>query len=149
MNLLPSLLCLSLCLTFTACGADPVKTPSTSGGTGTTTPHDDEHGERKPLGNLTIGAHTFAVIQSGTIEAGQQGNLDLEFPAGKPVPGTVRAWVGIESGVGSMKAKLGPEGDRGVHGHLAVPKPIPAGSMIWIEIEDGATTARGSIAWKP
>jgi hypothetical protein len=144
--ILPTLLCLPLI--FVACGGEPKSTTPT-GGTPAQKPMDNGHGEEKPLGDLTIGAHTFAVIQSGTIEAGKEGNLDLVFPVGKPVPGTVRAWIGVESGQGSMKAKLGKEGDRAVHGHVMVPKPIPDGSKIWIEIEENGATARGSIAWKP
>jgi hypothetical protein len=108
----------------------------------------DEHGEKKPLGNLTVGSHTFAVVQYGDIAAGKEAVLDLDFPAGAALPPTVRAWVGLESGAGSMKARLAREGDRTVHGHVQVPKPVPEASAIWIEIEDGQKTSRGSIAWK-
>ncbi len=151
MNLhLPSLLVILFLLA--SCGGETKTTITAGNGPTGTQPMDhadDAHGEQKPLGSLTIGTHTFAVIQSGAIEAGKEGYLDLEFPSGKSLPGIVRAWVGVESGMGSMKGKLGKEGDRTLHGHVLVPKPIPEGSKIWIEIEEGSTTARGSIAWKP
>lgn len=132
---------------FVACGD---KHPPAGPGTTTDGMTDDHgHGEAKPLGQLTVGAHTFQATQLGTVEAGKEGMFDLEFPAGKPVPGIVRAWIGIESGTGSMKAKLGKEGERGMHGHVAVPKPIPDGAKLWIEIEENGASQRGSIAWKP
>lgn len=124
----------------------PAGTPSGKPAGGTPTMGD--HGEEHPLGNLTIGAHTFELVQDGPIEAGHEGAIDLRFPAGKTLPGTVRAWVGIESAQGSMKAKLGKEGEHALHGHVEVPKPLPAGSRIWVEIEENGQTQRGSAAWK-
>jgi len=47
----------------------------------------------------------------------------------------VRAWIGVESGQGSMKGRLTKETERIVHGHIEVPDPIPASSKCWIEIE--------------
>ena len=148
MKTLPLLLTLSL---FAACTKEAPANPA-GGNTPAKTPADGpkmgDHGEEKPLGSLTIGAHTFELIQAGAITAGKEGSVDLVFPAGKPVPGTVRAWVGVESGEGSLKSKLGKEGDRAVHGHFEVPKPIPAGSKIWIEIEENGQSLRASAAWK-
>lgn len=141
--LLPSL---SLLLLFAACGTDakaPTPTPTAGG---QTAPMDD-HGTPHPLGNMTIGAHTFEVIQEGDVQAGHEAALDLKFPAGKPLPGTVRAWIGIESGQGSMKGRLTKESERIVHGHVEVPKPIPEGSKIWIEIEESGAKLRASVAW--
>ena len=146
-NLLLPLLTASLL--FAACGGEPAKNPTTPTAAGPKAGAMDDHGERKPLGDLTIGTHTFALIQYGAIEAGKEASFDLEFPAGKALPGTVRAWVGVESGQGSMKARLAKEGDRTVHGHVQVPKPIPEGSKVWIEIEEGGAPARGSTGWKP
>ena len=40
------------------------------------------------------------------------------------------------------------ETDRVLHNHVLAPKPIPEGSKIWIEIEEGTNVQRGSIAWK-
>jgi hypothetical protein len=148
MKTLPLLLTLSLLAACTkeasttpAGGNAPAKTPADA-------PKMGDHGAEHPLGSLTIGAHTFELIQAGAITAGKEGAIDMVFPAGKPRPGTVRAWVGVESGEGSMKSKLDKEGDRAVHGHFEVPSPIPAGSKIWIEIEENGQSLRGSAAWK-
>jgi hypothetical protein len=139
---------LGIVLLLTACMREPTSTPPAGGNPPPATPTMGEHGEEHPLGTLTIGAHTFELIQAGKIVAGDEGAIDLRFAAGKPLPGTVRAWVGVESAQGSMKAKLGKEGDRAIHGHIEVPKPLPAGSKIWIEIEENGQTQRGSAAWK-
>jgi len=141
----PLLLVLSTTLAFAACSKPAPEKPGTPATPQQPMVHDDH--ETHPVGDLTIGAHTFTV-KATAVEAGKEVPLDLEFPAGKPLPGTVRAWIGVETGTGSMKAKLGKEGDRTLHNHLLAPKPIPEGSKIWVEIEDGTNVQRGSIAWK-
>jgi hypothetical protein len=140
--LLPTL---SLLLLTAACGNDAPKATA-PGPTAPAAPMDD-HGTPHPLGNLTIGGHTFEVIQEGEVQAGHEAALDLKFPAGKALPGTVRAWIGVESGQGSMKGRLTKETERIVHGHIEVPKPIPEGSKVWIEIEENGEKLRGSLAW--
>lgn len=136
---------LLLSLAFVACSKQPASAPS--GGTAPQQPmaHDDH--DTQPIGDLTVGAHTFTV-KAAAVDAGKEVPIDLEFAAGKQLPGTVRAWIGVETGIGSMKAKLTKEGDRALHNHLLAPKPLPDGSRIWVEIEDGTNVARGSIAWK-
>lgn len=145
---LPLALVLPLVWLLTACGQSGTPTTQPGGSSAATVGKSDDHGEKKPLGPLTIGAHTFEVIQYGDVKPDHEASFDLEFPAGKPVPETVRAWIGIESARGSMKAKLGKEGDRGKHGHVDAPATIPANSKVWFEIEENGQTARGSIAWK-
>jgi len=93
--------------------------------------HDD-HGERHEMGESVLGAFTVKVARLGDIEAGHEGVLDVEVSGGTPA--AVRAWVGVESGKGSMKAKL--DGDHGYHGHIEVPETLPEGSAVWIEVED-------------
>ncbi len=134
------------CLVIAACGdkAPDATTPPTAAGGHT----DDGHGPEQKLGSMTIGAHTFEVVQAGDVAAGKEAAFDLVFAAGKPVPSTVRAWIGVESAEGSVKAKLGKEGDHTLHEHVQVPKAIPAGSKLWVEIEEGGKTDRKSIAWK-
>ncbi|MBL8750551.1 MAG: hypothetical protein JNK78_15435 [Planctomycetes bacterium] len=132
-------------LAFVACGKQPVSAPSGGSAAQQPMPHDDH--DTQPIGDLTVGAHTFTV-KAAAVEAGKEVPLDLEFAAGKPIPGTARAWIGVENGTGSMKAKLTKEGDHTLHNHLLAPKPLPEGSKIWVEIEDGTNVARGSIAWK-
>jgi hypothetical protein len=108
----------------------------------------EEHGTPHPLGSLTIGAHTFALTQFGDITPGKEGAIELAFPADKPVPSTVRVWVGIETAEGSVRQRCGKEGEHGLHGHVEVPKALPTGSKIWIEIEENGKTQSASVAWK-
>lgn len=97
------------------------------------------------LGEVKVGTYTVKV-EAAAIESGKEAEIDLTFGDGVALPGTVRGWIGIESGVGSMKAKFGKEGATGMHSHVEVPKPLPAGSMLWLEIEGASGTSRGSIA---
>jgi len=103
------------------------------------------HGAEAALGEVKVGTYTVKVT-AGAIEPGKEAEIDLTFADGVALPGTVRGWIGIESGVGSMKTKFGEEGATGMHAHVEVPKPLPAGSMLWVEIEAAAGTSRGSIA---
>lgn len=135
-------------LPFAACGKTDPSTPTTPPKSGTAEPMDHGHGEEKPLGTLTIGAHTFQLLQLGDVAAGKEAVFELALAKDKPVPALVRGWVGVESGEGSMKARFGKEGDHGLHAHLEVPKALPAGSKLWIEIEENGKTERGSSAWK-
>lgn len=111
--------------------------------------HEHPHGERIALGEVKVGEHTLSVFQLAKIEAGKEGDFDLDFPAGKSLPGTVRGWIGVESGVGSMKVKFAKETESRMHGHPEAPTPIPAGSTLWIEIEGAGTTNKASVAYRP
>ncbi len=90
-------------------------------------------GERYELGEANIGAFHVTVSSMGEIEPGHEGVLNLEVSGGEPV--AVRAWVGVESARGSLRAKLYGHG-KDFHGHLDVPASLPEGSALWIEIED-------------
>jgi hypothetical protein len=149
----PSLLSFALCSLFglAACGksgTEVVTPPANPPANAPQGGSDHGHGTPQPLGALTIGAHTFRVVQLGKIEPGTEGFFELEFDAGKPIPATVRGWVGVESAEGSRKARFGKEGDHGLHAHVEVPKPLPAGSLLWVEIETDGKSERKSIATK-
>lgn len=135
-RLIPVLLA-ALCLP--ACN----KEASATGVTDKTTGLED-HGAMVKLGAVKLGEFDVQVAQEGKLEAGKEIGVDLTFAKGKALP-TVRAWVGIESGVGSMKAKLPKAGEETLHGHVEVPKPLPEGAKIWLELE-GATPVLASIA---
>lgn len=143
---------LVLSVLFTACGKEPhVHTPGD--GHGKEAGHADDHGSAGheamvELGSIQLDGRAVGVAQEGAIEAGKEVGVELTFAKGTPVPGTVRAWVGVESAAGSMKAKLGKEGDNGLHGHLEVPKPLPAGSMFWFEVEAAGGATKTSIAFR-
>lgn len=143
-----TLLPLCVLFLFGACTKN-TDTPAPAGGTKPAPVADPgDHGVAKDLGSLTIGAHTFTVTQFGDVTPGKEGAIELGFPAGKPLPAIVRVWVGVESGEGSLKQKCGKEGDHGLHGHVDVPKTLPAGSKIWIEVDENGKTQSASVAWK-
>ncbi len=111
--------------------------------------HEHPHGDRTPLGDVTVGGHTISVFQLVAIEPGKEADFDLDFAAGKPMPATVRGWIGLESAQGSMKVRFEKETASRMHGHPVVPKPIPEGSAVWIEIETAAGTSIASMAFRP
>lgn len=98
------------------------------------------HGKRHELGQADIGGFKVTAASLGEIEAGHEGVLDVAVSGGSP--SSVRAWIGVESGQGSLKAKLEKEGDN-YHGHVEVPKKLPPNAAVWIEIEnaDGEQSA--------
>lgn len=106
------------------------------------------HANRVALGGIRVGDHTIDVFQITKVEAGKEGDFDLDFPAGKPLPSAVRGWIGNESGQGSMKVRFEKETDSRMHGHPEVPKPLPAGSALWVEIETPSGVQKASIAFK-
>ena len=103
------------------------------------------HGGETALGEVKVGTYAIKVT-AGAIEPGKEAEVDLTFADGVALPGTARGWIGIESGVGSMKVKFGKESATVLHAHVEVPKPLPAGSMLWVEIEAASGTSKGSIA---
>lgn len=141
---------LSTCILFllAACGSKGSEVIAPPPGKPPVAVEAEDHGVPKALGSMTIGAHTFAVTQFGDITPGKESAVEMDFPDGKPVPSTVRAWIGIESGEGSLKQRCGKEGDHGLHGHIEVPKTLPVGSKLWIEIEENGKTQSASVAWK-
>jgi hypothetical protein len=94
--------------------------------------HDD-HGERTELGSSNAGAFKVTLALFGAVEAGKEAVLDIDVEGGT-VAG-LRTWVGVESGSGSMKAKLDGE-DGAFHGHLEIPAKLADGSAIWVQVED-------------
>ena len=104
------------------------------------------HGSMTKLGNIQLGDLVVSVAQEGKLEAGKELGLDLTFLPGKPMPQSVRAWVGVESAAGSVKAKLTKEGESGMHQHVEVPSPLPAGSAIWIEADIAGKAVKASVA---
>jgi hypothetical protein len=107
------------------------------------------HTERTPLGEVKLGEHAVQVFRLSAIEPGKESDFDLDFAAGKPLPGTVRGWIGIESGVGSMKVRFAKETATRMHGHPEVPKPLPDGSRLWLEVETPAGAQRASLPIQP
>ena len=96
-----------------------------------------------PLGESVIGSFDVMVTRDvGEIVAGKDAPIDVTV---LPVSGStvkavaVRFWIGTENAIGSVKAKSeieNPEDPNRWHTHADVPNPIPAGSMLWVEIEN-------------
>lgn len=94
----------------------------------------EAHGTRVELGKVDVGGFSVTVAVLGEIKAGAEGVLDIKVE-GDTDPAAVRAWVGVESGEGSLKGNL-PKEDDDYHGHVEVPETMPEGSAVWVEIED-------------
>ncbi len=106
----------------------------------------DEHqhsGETHELSSVTAAGTTLDVTFTGNVEPGSEVHVELELSGG-PVPGSVRLWIGLESGVGSLKAKAD---DHGGHydAHVEVPIELAANAKLWIQVESssGQAEARG------
>lgn len=143
----PTLLSLSF-LMFAACSAEKPTKPAANNKT--TDQQGDDHGTRYPLAEIKLEEfdRTVKITQLGEVEAGTEGAVEVEFDSSRERISTIRAWVGIESGVGSMKGKMEIEGDNKMHGHVEIPDPIPADSKLWMEIELDGKTQTISLPYK-
>jgi hypothetical protein len=99
-----------------------------------TKPTEGQH-NRIPLGETTVGALKLVATMDAPIKAsgGGEGAFDLVITGGKPK--AVRFWVGTENAEGSTRAKAEEETKDNWHVHVEVPKPLPAGSKFWAEVE--------------
>lgn len=100
---------------------------------------DHGHGEGGSLGTTTIGPWTVSV--SGEVKAGSEAHLDIKLSGSTVRPAAVRVWIGTKDGKGAMKQKADTAGGgTEYHAHAEVPKRIPAGAQLWVEIDDGKGT---------
>ncbi|MFM1870943.1 MAG: hypothetical protein RL398_365 [Planctomycetota bacterium] len=138
-----------VCLALAACGGETKTAPLEPTKPAATTPEmgAHNHDDARELGSIKFGDADVVVALLSKIEAGGQADIDVEFPAAAKMPEVIRGWIGVESAEGSRKAKFHKEGDRGMHGHCEVPKTIPAGSKVWIEIEADGKTTTASFAY--
>lgn len=140
-------LVLSATFLFAACSSEPGKEQKKKNG-GADPGHGQEHTERTALGDVKVGDFTIAVFQLSKVQAGHEGDFDLDFAAGQALPDTLRGWVGIESGQGSAKVRFGKVSATRMHGHPEVPDPLPADSKLWLEVETPTGTQKASVALK-
>jgi hypothetical protein len=96
------------------------------------------HGPKTELGSQSAGGMTIVAAREGDVTPGGDATFDISVTGGAGKPAAVRVWVGTQDGKGSIKGKAEAEGD-GWHAHAEVPKPLPAGSKLWVEVE----TAKG------
>lgn len=161
-RIIASTLIAAACLSFGGCEQKPKSPPVTSPGTGApkATDHKDAaagHGGAViQLGTSTIGPFDVkATRDEGQIVAGKDAPIDVTVTptAGSTVKATaVRFWIGSQDGKGSAKAKAdieNPAEPNRWHTHAEIPNPMPAGSKLWVEIEDDkGTTHTGSFELK-
>lgn len=92
------------------------------------------HGPKTELGSQTAAGMTITAIREGDVTPGGEATFDISVTGGTAKAAAVRLWVGAQDAKGSIKAKGEAEGD-GWHAHVEVPKPLPAGSKLWVEVE--------------
>ena len=117
-------------------GSAPAPAPQAGSG-GQANPEKPKEGEHKrlPLGEKTVGSlKLVATMDEPVMKAGGgEGAFDVVITGGKPK--AVRFWIGAENAEGSVKAKADEETPDNWHTHAEVPKPLPAGSKFWVEVE--------------
>ena len=111
--------------------------------------HGHDHGKVVSIGSVDIGTYKAAVLASERFAAGKEWDVEIQLNADQPTPKAVRVWVGLETGRGSVKAKLdaAKEPKGAYNGHVTIPDPIPAESKIWIAIEpESGETGKASLS---
>ena len=99
---------------------------------------EDEHehgGETHELGSVTA-AGTSLSVTVGHIEAGAEVDVELERTGGD-APSGIRVWVGLKSGVGSMKVKADRHDDH-FHAHVEVPEELSSEARVWVQVESAS-----------
>ena len=109
---------------------------------------EHKHGnEKHKLGKNKIGDVEVSVITTGEVEPGAHVDFSIKvFTLNEPK--ALRVWIGTESAEGSKKAegKKGSTDAKGIlyTGEVDAPKPIPAGSLLWVELETDKGTQKAS-----
>ncbi len=108
---------------------------------------DHHHEAGRSLGQVKIGDYEIEVLQQSKVEAGKESIFEIKIVKGAPEPKAIRAWIGIESARGSVKAKSHKHGDE-ISIHCEAPNPIPEGAKLWVELETDAGKTQGSFDYK-
>ena len=109
--------------------------------------HAEHKGEQKELESREIAGYTVKVVQESAVKAGEEAAFAVMLSGKKEKPRAVRAWVGVQDAEGSVKGKAVAEGEEW-HAHVEVPKPIPAKSQLWVEIETEAGKKKAAFDYK-
>ena len=98
-----------------------------------------------PLANtITLAGATFQVNTQGTVAPNAQIDVSITQTSGNRV-GSIRVWIGDESGIGSMKIRTHSHG-KTAHAHAPAPAVLPEDCALWIEVQNAnGETASGSI----
>lgn len=98
-----------------------------------------DHGNPIALGTHPIGEYEVrASRDAGAIVPGGDAPIDVWLTGDISKVAAVRFWIGSESGMESIKARADIENKSEPnhwHTHAEVPKPLPEGSRLWVEIE--------------
>ncbi len=114
--------------------------------------HGHEDGPTIALGEAAAGAFTIrASRDAGEVAPGGDCPIDAWVTGGNVT--AVRFWIGTQDAAGSIKARAeieNPADPTRWHTHTEVPSPLPAGAMLWVEVEDAAgATFAASFALQP
>ena len=115
--------------------------------------HDGHHGgPRHELGKQTVAGNVVSVTQIGdAVVAGKAVTFEIkvnpEAGGSTAKPKAVRAWVGNEKAEGSVKANA-PWREKFYDADLEVPATLPAGSKLWVEVENDAGKHRASFDFR-
>ncbi len=98
--------------------------------------HGDEHdhGATTQLGEQAAGGFTMKASRDGEVKPGEDAAIDVWVSGGTAKITAVRFWIGTQDAKGSVKAKAELEKDNW-HTHVEIPKPLPDGSKLWVEVE--------------
>ncbi len=159
-NLFRPALCFAL-LTVVGCGKDAPPHPDGTHPHADGTVHEGHHdGEPAAndhaaeleergavdLGTITLGGATLALDATGPATPGTSVTLNVRITAGT-MPETIRIWYGVESGIGSMKAKGTPHDDH-FHADVEVPEPAMENAALWLEaVASDGTKKTGSVSF--
>jgi hypothetical protein len=106
-----------------------------------------ETGEKSSvvLGEAPIAGYTVKVTQDSDYKPGGKTKYMMKPSGGKGEPTAVRAWVGVESGEGSLKAKAGYDAADGDYDAVVeVPATPSADAKLWVEVEAGGKREKAS-----
>ena len=114
---------------------------------------DSEKGEAgesksgRELGSAQIGGYSVKVTQESDYKPGGKTKFFIKPTGGQGEPTAVRAWVGTESGEGSLKTKAGFDAaDNDYDAVVEVPATPPADAKLWVEIESGGKREKSAFA---
>ena len=88
------------------------------------------------LGSVKVAGATLELDAPGPPTAGETVTINAHLEEGT-LPETLRVWYGLESGVGSMKAKADIHDDH-FHVDVEIPADAMENPMLWIEAQDAA-----------
>jgi hypothetical protein len=109
-------------------------------------PHDHQ-AAKFDLGTLKIGGFDVQVGQVAEAKAGEE-TIFIITVKGTGKPRSIRAWIGVESGQGSIRTSAEEEKPNEWHAHHQVSRPMPANSKLWIELEVASGRPKASFTFR-